>query len=151
MITVHSVLDVWILSMYHYTRHDHSYVFYYKSYGPSSIFCKHNVLMSLKILMDVERWLLVGYYCVIHHWKAVYKHYNLRWNHFGNELFWRTLWLVNWKYCWIWPSKVSQSSILVIFLFNMKEYLNAYISSSEVNFEILTMSALWARLFVFPL
>ena len=49
VITVRSVLDVWILSMDHYTCHDNSYIFYYESYGPPWIFCKHNVLMSSEI------------------------------------------------------------------------------------------------------
>ena len=92
--------------MYHYTCHDNSYIFYYKSYGPSWIFCKHNVLMSLKFLFDVERWLLVAYHCVIHHWKAVQKHYNLQWKLVGGFSFLRTLWLENWKYCWILASNV---------------------------------------------
>ena len=97
MITVRSVLGVWILSMYHYTCHNNSYISCYKSYGPLWIFCKHNVLMLSKSLIDVERRLLGAYHCVIHHLKAVEKHYNLKWEFVGGFSFLRTLWLKNWK------------------------------------------------------
>ena len=118
VITVHSVLGVWILSMYHYTCHDNSYIFYYKSYGPSWIFRKHNVLMSLKFLFDVERWLLVAYHYVIHRWKAVEKHYNLHWKLVGDFSFLRTLWLENWKYCWILLSNAFLNDQYWLFFFS---------------------------------
>ena len=48
--------------------------------------------------------------------------------------FWGRYGLKTEKKCWIWLLTVSQWSILTIFLFYMKEYLIAYISSSKVTF-----------------
>ena len=50
---------------------------------------------------------MVAHHCVIHCWKAVQKHYNLHWKLVGDFSFLRTLWLENWKYCWILASNVS--------------------------------------------
>ena len=138
--------------MYHYTCHGNSYISLLQEIWSIVNFLKTQCTHVIKISIWCRE-MTIGRISLC--WYIVGKLFKSTTTCIENLLsdfsFLRTLWLENWKYCWIWLWTFSQWSILTIFLFYMEVYLNAYISSSEVNFEISTMSALWTRFIIFPL